>query len=118
METRKHEISYWLLVYFRLCPKNGLTEPRGRLINSPMQIFFRIRPRNDHVGHAQASTAGHIYETKITITHKKITELIPKQIRFGNLFTEITELNSKENSVIQDSHLLPRLNNSRNKSVR
>ena len=49
---------------------------------------------------------------------KKITELIPKQFRFGNSFTEITENNSKENSVIQYSHLLPRLNNSSNKSVR
>ena len=26
------------------------------------QIFFRICFRNDHVGHAQATTAGHAYE--------------------------------------------------------
>ena len=26
------------------------------------QIFFRICFRNDHVGHAQATTAGHTYE--------------------------------------------------------
>ena len=53
-----------------------------------------------------------------TITHKKITELIPKQFRFGNSSTQITEYNSKNNSVrdlvILCSHFLPRPSNSRN----
>ena len=34
-----------------------------------------------------------------TIAHKKITELIPKQFRFGNVLTKITEDNSQNNSV-------------------
>ena len=34
-----------------------------------------------------------------TIAHKKITELIPKQFRFGNSSTEITEYNSQNISV-------------------
>ena len=33
------------------------------------------------------------------ITHKKITELIPKQFRFGTSSTQITEYNSHSNSV-------------------
>ena len=57
-----------------------------------------------------------------TITHKKITELIPKQFRFGNSSTQITEYNSQNNSVrdpeILCSHFLPRPSNSRNNSVR
>ena len=57
-----------------------------------------------------------------TITHKKITELIPKQFRFGNSSIKITEYNSHSNSVkdseILCSHCLPRPINSRNKSVR
>ena len=55
----------------------------------------------------------------ITITHKKITKLIPKQFRFGNSSTQITEYNSNNNSVrdsvILCSHCLPRSSNSRNK---
>ena len=54
-----------------------------------------------------------------TITHKKITELIPKQFRFGNSSTQITKYNSQNNSVrdsvILCSHFLPRPCNSRNK---
>ena len=57
-----------------------------------------------------------------TIAHKKITELIPKQFRFGNSSTQITEHNSQNNlvmdSVILCSHLLPRPSNSRKNSVR
>ena len=57
-----------------------------------------------------------------TITHKMITELIPKQFRFGNSSTQITESNSQNNSgrdsVILCSHFLPRPGNSRNNSVR
>ena len=33
----------------------------GKAIKFP-QIFFRICFRNDHVGHTQATTAGHTYE--------------------------------------------------------
>ena len=44
-----------------------------------------------------------------TITHKSITELIPKRFRFGNSSTQITEYNSQNNSVrdsvILSSHL-------------
>ena len=40
-----------------------------------------------------------------TIAHKRITELIPKQFRFGNSSTKITEHNSHSNSV-KDSALL------------
>ena len=44
-------------------------------------------------------------------THKKITELIPKQFRFGNSSTQITEHNSQNHSVrdsvILCSHFLP-----------
>ena len=55
--------------------------------------------------------------------HKKTTELIPKQFRFGNpLPTKTTEYNSQSNSVkdlvILCSHYLPRPTNSRNKSPR
>ena len=57
-----------------------------------------------------------------TITHKKITKWIPEQFRFGNSTTQITEHNSKNNSVrdseILCSHFLPRPSNSRNSSVR
>ena len=57
-----------------------------------------------------------------TITHKKITELIPKQFRFGNSSTQITEHNSQNNSVrdsvVLCSHFVPRPSNSRNNSVR
>ena len=46
-----------------------------------------------------------------TITHKKITELIPELFRFGNFSTQITEYYSQRNSVrdsvILCSHLLP-----------
>ena len=56
-----------------------------------------------------------------TITHKNVTELIPKQFRFGNSSTKITEYNSHSNSVkdsvILCSRYLPRPINSRNKSV-
>ena len=40
-----------------------------------------------------------------TITHKKITELIPKQFRFGNSSTQMTEHSSQNNSV-RDSVIL------------
>ena len=57
-----------------------------------------------------------------THTHKKITELIPKQFRLGNSSTQIAKCNSQNNSVrdsvILCSHFLPRPGNSRNKSVR
>ena len=36
---------------------------------------------------------------RITITHKKIIELVPKQYWFGNSSTEITEYNSQNISV-------------------
>ena len=58
----------------------------------------------------------------VPITHKKITEPIPEQFRFGNFSTQITEDNSQNNSVrdsvILCSHFLPRPSNSRNTSVR
>ena len=48
-----------------------------------------------------------------TITHTEITELIPKQFRFGNSSTQITEYNSQNNSVrdlvFLCSHFFPRL---------
>ena len=57
-----------------------------------------------------------------TITHKKITKLIPKQFRFGNSSAQVTEYNSNNNSVrdseILCSHCLPRPSNSRNNLVR
>ena len=63
-----------------------------------------------------------LVETQRTIAHKRITKLIPKQFRFGNSSTKITEHNSHSNSVkdsvILCSHYLPRPINSRNKSVR
>ena len=56
-----------------------------------------------------------------TITHKNITELIQKQLWFGNSSTKITKSNSQNNSVRDSvflcSHYLPRPRNSRNKSV-
>ena len=57
-----------------------------------------------------------------TTTHKKITELLPKQFRFGNSSTDITKLNAQNNSVrasvIHWSHFLLRPSNSGNISVR
>ena len=57
-----------------------------------------------------------------TITHKTITELIPKEFQFGNSSTKITECNSQSksvrDSVILCPHYLTRPINSRNKSVR
>ena len=35
---------------------------RNGKANKFPQLFFRICFRNDHVGHAQATTAGHAYE--------------------------------------------------------
>ena len=62
------------------------------------------------------------FPQKDYIAHKKISELIPKQIRFGNSSTKITEYNSQSNSVrgsvILCIHYSPRTANSRNKSVR
>ena len=45
-----------LEILFRFRSRNG------KAIKFP-QIFFRICICNDHVGHAQATTAGHAYET-------------------------------------------------------
>ena len=51
-----------------------------------------------------------------TITHRNVSESIPKQFRFGNSSTQITKYNSQNNSardsVILYSHLLPRPSNS------
>ena len=44
-----------LEILFRFCFRNG--KP-----NKSPQIFFHFRFRNDHVGHAQATTAGLTYE--------------------------------------------------------
>ena len=44
-----------LEIFFRFRFRNGKA-------NKFAQIFFRFRFRNDHVGHAQARTAGHTYE--------------------------------------------------------
>ena len=46
-----------LEICFRIRFRNGKA-------NIFPQIFFRICFRNDHVGHAQATTAGHAYEIK------------------------------------------------------
>ena len=43
--------------------------------------------------------------TRTTITHKKITKLIPKRFRFGTSSTQNTEYNSQNNSV-RDSAIL------------
>ena len=48
---------------------------------------------------AQVFTAQGGTRRLCTIAHKKITELIPKQFRFGNSSTKITEYNSHSNSV-------------------
>ena len=48
------QIKIWRFV-FRIRFRNGKA-------NKFPQIFFRIRFRDDHVGHAQATTAGHAYE--------------------------------------------------------
>ena len=57
-----------------------------------------------------------------TITHKKMTELIPKQFQFNNSSTKNNTYNSQNNSarasVTLCSHFLPRPSNSRNISVR
>ena len=37
----------------------------GKAANKFPQIFFRFCFRNDHVGHAQATTAGHTYEINL-----------------------------------------------------
>ena len=50
MITNKH-----LEICFRIRFRNGKA-------NKFPQIFFHICFRNDHVGHAQATTAGHAYE--------------------------------------------------------
>ena len=46
-----------LEICFRIRFRNGKA-------NKFPQIFFRICFRNDHVGHAQATTAGHAYKIK------------------------------------------------------
>ena len=47
-----------LKICFRIRFRNGKA-------NKFAQIFFRNRFRNDHVGHAQATTAGHAYEINL-----------------------------------------------------
>ena len=58
----------------------------------------------------------------LRVIQKKITELIPKQFRLGNVSTQITEFHSQRNSVrdavVLCSHFLPSPSNSRNNSVR
>ena len=93
----------WRLLHVGL----SASSPRGReSIRLTQGLHFGVKPSPTH----------------ITITHKKITELIPKQFRFGNFSTQITEYYSQRNSVrdsvILCSHFLPSPSNSRNNSVR
>ena len=55
----------YLGICFRLRFRNGKA-------NQFPQIFFRICFRNDHVGQAQATTAGHTYEKKSNFKREKI----------------------------------------------